>query len=133
MPMLYGEGKKAFRRLQLEIIREYNDQSIFAWSPQIPRAGSVLAEDPSDFRDCDYVMKLEPNEFVDRLIGYIEWEQFGRPTRRNCWGIATNPVHFCRVAWLRWRARALSQQLCTFTVSNAGIQVCLPVVPLPDS
>ncbi|KIK19990.1 hypothetical protein PISMIDRAFT_106659, partial [Pisolithus microcarpus 441] len=31
MPMLYGEGKKAFRRLQLEIIREYSDQSIFAW------------------------------------------------------------------------------------------------------
>ncbi|KAI5981745.1 heterokaryon incompatibility protein-domain-containing protein, partial [Pisolithus albus] len=34
MPMLYGEGKKAFRRLQLEIIREYCDQSIFAWNPR---------------------------------------------------------------------------------------------------
>ncbi|KAI6145882.1 heterokaryon incompatibility protein-domain-containing protein, partial [Pisolithus tinctorius] len=32
MPMLYGEGKKAFRRLQLEIIRESSDQSIFAWN-----------------------------------------------------------------------------------------------------
>ncbi|KIM54616.1 hypothetical protein SCLCIDRAFT_57700, partial [Scleroderma citrinum Foug A] len=31
MPMLYGEGKKAFHRLQLEIIRASNDQSIFAW------------------------------------------------------------------------------------------------------
>ncbi|KAI6041053.1 heterokaryon incompatibility protein-domain-containing protein, partial [Pisolithus marmoratus] len=31
MPMLYGEGKNAFRRLQLEIIRTSNDQSIFAW------------------------------------------------------------------------------------------------------
>ncbi|KAI6038896.1 heterokaryon incompatibility protein-domain-containing protein, partial [Pisolithus marmoratus] len=31
MPMLYGEGKKAFRRLQLEIIKETGDQSIFAW------------------------------------------------------------------------------------------------------
>ncbi|KAI6105261.1 heterokaryon incompatibility protein-domain-containing protein, partial [Pisolithus croceorrhizus] len=31
MPMLYGEGKKAFQRLQLEIIREFTDQSIFAW------------------------------------------------------------------------------------------------------
>jgi len=30
MPMLYGEGKKAFYRLQLEIIRASNDQSIFA-------------------------------------------------------------------------------------------------------
>ncbi|KIM60329.1 hypothetical protein SCLCIDRAFT_58566, partial [Scleroderma citrinum Foug A] len=31
MPMLYGEGKEAFQRLQLEIIRKSNDQSIFAW------------------------------------------------------------------------------------------------------
>ncbi|KAI5982586.1 heterokaryon incompatibility protein-domain-containing protein, partial [Pisolithus albus] len=39
MPMLYGEGKKAFRRLQLEIIREFSDQSIFAWKPRMPRTG----------------------------------------------------------------------------------------------
>ncbi|KAI6147949.1 heterokaryon incompatibility protein-domain-containing protein, partial [Pisolithus tinctorius] len=31
MPILYGEGEKAFRRLQLEIIRAFNDHSIFAW------------------------------------------------------------------------------------------------------
>ncbi|KAI6001730.1 heterokaryon incompatibility protein-domain-containing protein, partial [Pisolithus marmoratus] len=31
MPMLYGEGKNAFRRLQLEIIKETGDHSIFAW------------------------------------------------------------------------------------------------------
>ncbi|KAI6095833.1 heterokaryon incompatibility protein-domain-containing protein, partial [Pisolithus croceorrhizus] len=31
MPMLYGEGKKAFQRLQLEIIRTSTDHSIFAW------------------------------------------------------------------------------------------------------
>ncbi|KAI6019370.1 hypothetical protein PISMIDRAFT_52523, partial [Pisolithus microcarpus 441] len=33
MPMLYGEGKKAFQRLQLEIIRISSDHSIFAWNP----------------------------------------------------------------------------------------------------
>lgn len=32
MPLLYGEGRKAFRRLQEEIIKVSNDQSIFAWS-----------------------------------------------------------------------------------------------------
>ncbi|KAI6095725.1 heterokaryon incompatibility protein-domain-containing protein, partial [Pisolithus croceorrhizus] len=31
MPMLYGEGKKAFLRLQLEIIRKSSDQTIFIW------------------------------------------------------------------------------------------------------
>ncbi|KAI5992540.1 heterokaryon incompatibility protein-domain-containing protein, partial [Pisolithus albus] len=31
MPMVYGEGKRAFQRLQLEIIRTSSDHSIFAW------------------------------------------------------------------------------------------------------
>jgi hypothetical protein len=31
MPLLYGEGEKAFLRLQEEIIRRSNDLSIFAW------------------------------------------------------------------------------------------------------
>ncbi|KAI6135394.1 hypothetical protein EV401DRAFT_1882024 [Pisolithus croceorrhizus] len=73
MPMLYGEGRRAFRRLQLEIIREFSDHSIFAWKPRIPRTGSVLAEDPSDFRGCGDIKKLEPNEFIGRLVEeYIE-------------------------------------------------------------
>lgn len=32
MPLLYGEGGKAFTRLQLEIIKQSDDESIFAWS-----------------------------------------------------------------------------------------------------
>ncbi|KAI0423867.1 heterokaryon incompatibility protein-domain-containing protein [Xylaria sp. FL1042] len=31
MPLLYGEGRRAFRRLQEEIIKELDDESIFAW------------------------------------------------------------------------------------------------------
>lgn len=31
MPLLYGEGDKAFLRLQQEIIRQSDDESIFAW------------------------------------------------------------------------------------------------------
>ncbi|KIK19962.1 hypothetical protein PISMIDRAFT_13318 [Pisolithus microcarpus 441] len=135
MPMLYGEGKMAFQRLQLEIIRRSSDQSIFAWNPQIPREGSVLADDPSDFQGCGRIEKVEPDKLGDRLMEYIEWKRLGNPwyIRHNFRKIATNPIHLCRLAWLRWRARALSQQLRTFTANNAGIQVCLPVIPLPDS
>ena len=125
MPMLYGEGKKAFRRLQLEIIRMSNDQSIFAWgcgrrdqrspddgqdweSPanngqgppdngqgppdngQGPpdngqdertrspgngrdqrrrdqRTGSILADDPSFFRDCHEMELIDHNTFIQSL------------------------------------------------------------------
>ncbi|KAI6010562.1 heterokaryon incompatibility protein-domain-containing protein [Pisolithus marmoratus] len=45
MPMLYGEGKNTFQRLQLEIIRISGDHSIFAWGMALwhPRM-SCMAE-----------------------------------------------------------------------------------------
>jgi hypothetical protein len=54
MPLIYGEGIKAFRRLQEEILRASKDQSIFAWhSPQYPEGMvvDVLATSPSDFAE----------------------------------------------------------------------------------
>ena len=35
MPLLYGERENAFRRLQLEVIRNSDDESIFAWDSSI--------------------------------------------------------------------------------------------------
>lgn len=55
MPMLYGEGERAFIRLQEEIMQHSDDHSIFAWSNTIngqsaglPRSG-LLATSPSAF------------------------------------------------------------------------------------
>ena len=66
MPMLYGEGKMAFHRLQLEIIRSSNDQSIFAWGWTSPKVGigSVLADDPSCFKDCSGMILVDNDEFI---------------------------------------------------------------------
>ena len=71
MPMLYGEGKKAFHRLQLEVIHTSNDQSIFAWGcnrVEDGRTGSILADDPSFFEDCDEMELMDP----DKLIQYLK-------------------------------------------------------------
>ncbi|KAK3343153.1 heterokaryon incompatibility protein-domain-containing protein [Neurospora tetraspora] len=35
MPLIYGEGENAFVRLQHELIRKYNDESIFVWDGEI--------------------------------------------------------------------------------------------------
>lgn len=51
MPLLYGEGKKAFIRLQHEIIRQSNDHTIFAWRAAEPALRGLLAHSPSEFRD----------------------------------------------------------------------------------
>ena len=57
MPMLYGEGDRAFHRLQLEIIRQSNDHSIFAWEPvqQERQMTSVLAPAPNFFKDAQHI------------------------------------------------------------------------------
>ena len=67
MPMLYGEGKKAFHRLQLEIIRSSDDQSIFAWgyNSDDVRIGSILADDPSFFADCSNIWLMDHDEFIE--------------------------------------------------------------------
>ncbi|KAI1429098.1 heterokaryon incompatibility protein-domain-containing protein [Xylaria sp. FL1777] len=64
MPLIYGEGRKAFLRLQQEILRVSDDQSLFAWgAPEVfpdmhnflkswmPEAHShgLFADSPADF------------------------------------------------------------------------------------
>lgn len=50
MPMLYGEGNKAFLRLQEQILRSTNDQTILAWTGSKGyEAGNLLAGSPADF------------------------------------------------------------------------------------
>ncbi|KAI1740256.1 heterokaryon incompatibility protein-domain-containing protein [Xylaria scruposa] len=53
MPLLYGEGDRAFRRLQEEIIKTSNDLSIFAWYDEDNICGyhGMLADSPRVFRN----------------------------------------------------------------------------------
>ncbi|KAI6161746.1 heterokaryon incompatibility protein-domain-containing protein [Pisolithus thermaeus] len=101
MPMLYGEGKEAFQRLQEEIIRRFNDHSIFAWDPDGKdlRTTSVLADGPSHFRGCHNIKRVEFDEFVRELKEVIVEEEL------------------CQA------------RLQMFSVTNGGIQIWLPLTP----
>ncbi|KAL4065644.1 heterokaryon incompatibility protein-domain-containing protein [Scleroderma yunnanense] len=104
MPMLYGEGKKAFQRLQLEIIRTSNDQSIFAWDKG--RTGSILADDPSFFENCEQMELMDHYRFIESLkratrgaeLPYMDKDQFD-----------------------------------VFPITNRGIQIWMFLSPLKDS
>ena len=49
MPIVYGEGsRKAFRRLQEEIMKSSFDYSLFAWPSRYSESG-LLAQSPADF------------------------------------------------------------------------------------
>jgi hypothetical protein len=52
MPLLYGEGAKAFYRLQEEIMKQSNDQSTFIWSQTSDEklSGCLLAPSPAHFK-----------------------------------------------------------------------------------
>lgn len=57
MPLLYGEGLKAFQRLQEEIMKKYDDQSILAWGfgrehTTLWSVSTALAQSPLDFSHC---------------------------------------------------------------------------------
>ena len=69
MTMLYGEGHQAFRRLQEEIIRTSDDESIFAWGfgCAVSASGALhsrdgvntlLASSLADFSGCEDVRPL---------------------------------------------------------------------------
>jgi hypothetical protein len=76
MPLLYGEGKKAFTRLQEEIMKTSDDQSLFAWgipadlktmqqfldTDKVPNTAEwrgIFADSPSEFTHCDRIHVLE--------------------------------------------------------------------------
>ena len=58
MPMLYGEGEKAFLRLQEEIIKKSNDLSIFAWKPGDSKSVYIdmFAPSPVFFDGCHDIL-----------------------------------------------------------------------------
>ncbi|KAE8345329.1 hypothetical protein BDV24DRAFT_159683 [Aspergillus arachidicola] len=61
MPLLYGEGHTAFLKLQEEIIKVSDDESIFAWkSAKEKNHSGPLATSPDDFSDSyDIIMRHE--------------------------------------------------------------------------
>ncbi|KAK2021327.1 HET-domain-containing protein, partial [Colletotrichum zoysiae] len=71
MPLIYGEGAKAFRRLQEAVIRDTDDQSVFAWGDVVDDAAAavdavlpdrrprpLLAESPAGFRNSGDVVPV---------------------------------------------------------------------------
>ncbi|KAF1963976.1 hypothetical protein BU23DRAFT_494530 [Bimuria novae-zelandiae CBS 107.79] len=87
MPLLYGEGERAYARLQGEIMKRTYDHSLFAWNYNFPTTAygssnrllerppqgiGVLAPHPSAFSGCadiiPYTTKTEPYVTTNRGI-----------------------------------------------------------------
>ena len=66
MPLLYGEGKKAFERLQLEIIKMIDDETIFAWTDSALKYSGLIARWPSAFADSKEITSVHPHVPTNR-------------------------------------------------------------------
>lgn len=75
MPLLYGEGHNAFKRLQYEIIGEWSDdESIFAWKHDGPRPCGMLAKSPAAFAESGDIItfvNLDPLTRPPRVTGKL--------------------------------------------------------------
>lgn len=75
MPLLYGEGRKAFFRLQEQIIAQSKDESIFAWTSDMESAPrGMLAEWPIEFVNSGNVQPsplTEPRPHTKMTTGTV--------------------------------------------------------------
>jgi hypothetical protein len=63
MPMLYGEGERAFIRLQEEIMRVSDDHSLFAWKSTEDHGG-ILANSPAAFADSGNIIPVSRRAYA---------------------------------------------------------------------
>ncbi|KAI0881683.1 heterokaryon incompatibility protein-domain-containing protein [Annulohypoxylon maeteangense] len=101
MPLVYGEGKRAFVRLQEEIIKESNDQSIFAWCP------NGLGYQNSSFVDPIQCGLLAPSPLYFATSGSIV--RCGNSNRVRC-------------------INEDDEDESPYTITNRGIQISLPII-----
>lgn len=106
MPLLYGEGDKAFIRLQEEIIKNSTDESIFMWTSPNTR---IL---------WDYNLRFDMN-----------WPWTGKPDFADTSGIlAPSPAYFRNSALIE--SGAPRSIVYNFWLTNNGMHMDLVLHPL---
>jgi hypothetical protein len=71
MPLLYGEeNNKAFEKLQEEILKQSDDQSIFAWRLYGGDCPQLLGPGPEYFRSCELVSARPTVRGIGNLAVY---------------------------------------------------------------
>lgn len=84
MPLIYGEGRKAFMRLQLEIMKKTDDDSIYCWKANVPKYG-LLASWPTAFVDSTNIVQInfpdDPTPWMPPVMTSLGLEMRGRYRR----------------------------------------------------
>lgn len=120
MPMLYGEGGRAFIRLQEQTIRKYDDHSIFAWRSPVAQ-GELLALRPASFAGSSNIVRsisssqtsysltnkgvqlyvpIIETDVPGRVLAVLACHRIGRPEQRIALELVTTESHdYARRQW----------------------------------
>ncbi|KDR71125.1 hypothetical protein GALMADRAFT_806602 [Galerina marginata CBS 339.88] len=104
MPTLYGEGKKAFIRLQQEILKNSDDHSIFAWTTPSPLISRGVAD---------------PGKELSHI--------YDTPAHGM---LASSPIYFRNSQEMQ--RLELTGPTYPFSMTNKGLHIWLPLVPVQD-
>jgi Heterokaryon incompatibility protein (HET) len=111
MPLLYGEGKKAFMRLQLEIIRKSDDESIFAWR-----------REPNNWRPREQVQLLEHKKQESGLRKRAKRGSYkAQPFKPHSGLLAEEPEEFTRSGHIQWKREKKFVRRLPYTMTNQGL------------
>lgn len=87
MPLLYGEGERAFIRLQEEIMRVSDDHGLFAWESPDSRGG-LLATSPAGFKGSENIIQLRHVDDSDNALTitsrgvHLDFQLIGRGAQK---------------------------------------------------
>jgi len=91
MPLLYGEGDKAFLRLQEEIINKTRDQTIFCWTDSSASDSTyrgLLARSPQEFQQASNIVPLQPG--LDTGLTFLPWKWEDSTKVNKVYGMTNN-------------------------------------------
>ncbi|KAK4135935.1 hypothetical protein BT67DRAFT_433312 [Trichocladium antarcticum] len=113
MPILYGEGENAFLRLQEEIIKRSDDQSLFAWGILNHHRNTPLPHDADTDTDTDF-----------------DYESLTGSTPI----LAASPLAFAGMEHVVAASPSTSAQpAADYTMTNKGLHITLPLIPHPTN
>ncbi|KAF6842819.1 het domain-containing protein [Colletotrichum musicola] len=129
MPLLYGEGDRAFERLQLTLIDETTDESILAWSPSTNTLDSTSSQDSmwfSTFWASQY--QLPPPCYPGMEHEADSSQIYARSSSHGL--LARVPEDFA--CWKDAVVTPLYEANSVMEMSNKGLRITLPLVELED-
>jgi hypothetical protein len=125
LPLLYGEGTRAFMRLQEEIMKISDDQTIFAWM-QGPTKQAICDFEPVDFASLRTHERREVSIEGPEPETMISWVDSSHGL------LAHNPGAFSRSGGVV-RCGHFEGKVVPYEMTNRGLSVSLHLMPLSDN